>query len=95
MDIDIKKLENLLSEGRHEEAGSLIKEAFSKDLDGKEKGQLLFSAARAHMKLVNSINDKYISVLKDAIKAAEDLDKFESKVSDQISLDQLHKTLNS
>ena len=95
MEIDIKKIEGLLEEKKYDEAGALIKSAFSQDIDPKERGALLFSIASVNMKVTNAINQKYKDALGKALKAMDDLNNFQSKVNDQIDLDKLHETLGS
>ncbi|MFZ2522361.1 MAG: hypothetical protein WAX44_00130 [Minisyncoccia bacterium] len=93
MEIDIKKIENLLEEKKYDEAKELIKSAFATDLDKDEKGALLLSMAEVYMQVSNSINSKYKKALEEAIEGIKNINAFESKVNDHLKLEEVRGNL--
>jgi hypothetical protein len=94
MNIDYKKLEDLLAQKRLQEAGEIIKAAVAEPLTEAEKGAAYTGAASAYLDIMNSINVQYRDALQEAIEAIKKLNKAESGFKDKIAVAEIKEKLN-
>jgi uncharacterized protein HemY len=95
MEIDTKIIEKLLEEEKFEEAKKVIEEAFRQNLDDEEKGELLSKISLLYMEVTNSINRKYKKALEDALESIKNINSFESKVADEVKIQEVRGELNA
>ncbi len=94
MQMDIKKIEDLISSGNYVEAKKLIEGAFSKQMEDSEKGALYTNLASLYLDVTNSIEDKYIESLKNTAELLERINESESQIDSKIQLANAKASLN-
>ncbi len=95
MNIDITKIETLLSEKKYDEVRSLISSAVSTEFSSEERGAALTGLAQVYMELSNAVNLRYRDALKEALAGMKALNKAEAKSSENIKLAEVRESLNN
>lgn len=87
-------LQKLLDEKKFDEAKRYIEEALSSGVSDQEKVDYV-NLAEAYLDVMNDINDEYIGVLQDAVKALEQVKKSEKETASTFGLMEVRAKLNS
>ena len=93
MAIDTKKLEQSLEKGDFAVVKSVIDDVISEKISDKERGSVWVDFAETYLDVLNSINARYESVLREAIKGMSMIDKSESKMKDSARVLELKASL--
>lgn len=94
-DIDIEKIEKLLSAKKYDEVKFLIKEAVDKKFSSKERGAALVAAASLYIQVSNKIQARYRDLLREAVMGVKKLKDSERQVADRVQLDDVREGLKS
>ncbi len=94
MSIDITQLELLLSEGKFDEAKSLLSDLSQQPMDAAQKGGAIANVATMYIDTMNRINIKYRDALKHALSDIDRVNASERKVLEKVRLDEVKKSLN-
>lgn len=93
MTIDTKKIESLLEEKKFDEAREMIESVFAEELTDKDRAQMTIGFLKMYTDVMNSIDAKYEDALKKAISGLESLNAFQSKLRDEIKMDEVKQSL--
>lgn len=93
MPIDTKKIEQSLDKKDFGTVKQMIDSMVSEKITDQGRGSVWVDFAEVYLDVINSLNARYESVLKEAVKSMEMLDKAESKVSDKIRIKELKSSL--
>lgn len=94
MDIDIKKIEELVSDGKIDEAKALMKAAIEAKPSEAETGALLTMVASVYMQMINSVNKKYAEILDETLGAINKIDVASADVDHKLKIIETKKSLN-
>lgn len=94
MDSDTKKLNDLLTEKKFDEAATLITEAVSSPLSEPEKGVALVEMASAYLGTVNNVMADYRDLLKDVVEGLKKLNIADQDVDDKLKLARVRESLS-
>lgn len=90
---DITQLEILLENRDFEGARNMITSIVDEKISEGEKGEVLVDFASAYMQVMNSINERYKTVLEEAIKSMQIIKKSESRTGDHIRIGEVRASL--
>ena len=77
MEQELAQVEQLLKEGKKEEAKAALKEFFAQDLSKEEKGKVYVDLLMTYLKISNDLNRRYLETLNQASKSLDELDQNE------------------
>ena len=83
MNFDEEKFNQLLATGDFEGARGLIDVFFGQKFTDKDKGSILADSALSYVKLLNKLNERYISFLEEMIAEIKNLDDFKKEASEK------------
>lgn len=86
MNIDEKKLEDLMRENKLDEAREYIRQSILAPLSDVERGEAIVLVTTAYMKLMNGINEEYRDSLQDILDELRSVDKMKEEVDQEIEL---------
>jgi hypothetical protein len=93
MAVDIKQIENELSQGNYDKAGVLIKQIMTENLTDTDKGAALVGLASAYMELMNTVNRAYLDRLTKINQDIARIIGIDSSIADSEKLINVRKSL--
>ena len=93
MTIDTNKLQQNLDKKDFNAVKVMIDGVMSEKLTDKDRGSAWVDFAEVYLDVMNSLNARYESVLREAVKSLEMINKAESKINDKIRISELKSSL--
>src|SRR5262245_43111439 len=87
--LDTNTLEQLLVDGKFDEAKKMLNEYLSADLTKEEKGAIYVAFVMTYVSVMNRVYDKYNEALDETISNLEFIDKRKKEVSEKIEMGRL------
>lgn len=92
---DVKNLEQLLENGKWDEAKEALDDLLKADLTDQEKGALLVNFGLIYTEVMGRINQRYLEALEEAEAVLKELNTKEKETVEGIELARVENTIKS
>jgi|GEM_PF-2135016 len=93
--IDNQQFNDLIKQGKLDEAKKLLKEFFAGDWDKSDEGEYYVNLITEYMEMSNTINTAYIQHLQEIKKQLDELDEIKNETDKQHAIGDIKKQIES
>ncbi|MDO8564393.1 MAG: hypothetical protein Q7R88_00160 [bacterium] len=89
-----QEIEQLLADGKQDEARAVLREALMQPLSDEERGALLVGFAAAYLALQSSVNEMHRDILTEEVETLEKISSLQNSIDENLALVKARQGLN-